>query len=180
MAHFVDILRFGGSAQSHLIYHPSSFFPRSALVNITVDVLGASINVLEAAARFEGFETLIEQFFGEDGVFPDERIMNMFNLKPHEERDKEEKIIQGYLRLGRSINEDINRVESHLNKLHRTVSGGVIKRFSVDSPKTKTKTIIPTNYNRCVHSNIAISTQSKFTSSAPSARSSCDLVSLFF
>ena len=119
-----DILRFGGSAQSHLIYHPSSFFPRSAMLNVTVDVLGASINVLETAARFEGFEVLIEQFFGEDGYLPDDRIMKMFNLKPHEERDKEEKTVNKAPRGRRSlgIHEDINRVEKHLNKLHRTVS----------------------------------------------------------
>lgn len=118
-----DILRFGGSAQSHLIYHPSSFFPRSAMVNVTVDVLGASINVLEAAARFEGFEVLIEQFFGDDGYYPDDRIMKMFNLKPHEERDKEERTVKTLkLRGKRSIHEDLNKVEQHLNKLHRVVS----------------------------------------------------------
>lgn len=93
------------------------------MVNLTVDVLGASINVLEAAARFEGFEILIEQMFGEDGYYPDDRIMKMFNLKPHEERDNVEKLVN-YKRLrGRkSIHEDINKVESHLNKLHRRVS----------------------------------------------------------
>lgn len=123
-----DVLRFGGSAQSHLIYHPNSFFPRSAMVNLTVDVLGASINVLEAAARFEGFEILIEQMFGEDGYYPDDRIMKMFNLKPHEERDKEEKSVRNLpLRRTRSIHDDINKVENHLNKLHRRVSPG--KRF---------------------------------------------------
>ena len=120
-----DILRFGGSAQSHLIYHPNSFFPRSAMVNVTVDVLGASINVLEAAARFEGFEVLIEQMFGDDGYYPDDRIMKMFNLKPHEERDNEEinvKKLRG--KRSASIHEDINKVEKHLNKLHRYVSPG--------------------------------------------------------
>ena len=93
------------------------------MVNLTVDVLGASINVLEAAARFEGFEILIEQMFGEDGYYPDDRIMKMFNLKPHEERDNEERSVENKrLRGGRSINDDINKVENHLNKLHRRVS----------------------------------------------------------
>ena len=120
----VDVLRFGGSAQSHIIFHPSSFFPRSAMLNLTVDVLGASINVLETAARFEGVEILIEQFFGDEGYFPDDRIMKMFNLKPYEERDKEERTVNKVLRRQRSlsIEEDINRVENHLHKLHRTVS----------------------------------------------------------
>ena len=121
--YLTDVLRFGGSAQSHLIYHPTSFFPRSAMVNVTVDVLGASINVLEAGARFEGFEILIEQFFGEDGYFPDDRIMQMFNLKPHEERDKKERTVKtSKLKRKRSLDEDLNKVEHNLNKLHRMVS----------------------------------------------------------
>ena len=93
------------------------------MVNLTVDVLGASINVLEAAARFEGFEILIEQMFGEDGYYPDDRIMKMFNLKPHEDRDNEEKTVDAKrLKLKRSIHDDINKVETHLNRLHARVS----------------------------------------------------------
>ena len=93
------------------------------MVNVTVDVLGASINVLEAGARFEGFEILIEQFFGEDGYFPDDRIMQMFNLKPHEERDKKERTVKTWkLKRKRSLDEDLNKVEHNLNKLHRVVS----------------------------------------------------------
>ena len=155
-----DVLRFGGSAQSHLIYHPNSFFPRSAMVNLTVDVLGASINVLEAAARFEGFEILIEQMFGEDGYYPDDRIMKMFNLKPHEERDNEEKSVD-YKRLRgkRSIQDDINKVENHLNRLHRTVSPektllalgntGEIKRLSMLC-NTSLKRLRSNNYHNMV------------------------------
>lgn len=117
---FLDILRAGGSVQGHVIYHPNSYFPRSTHVNLTVDVLGASINVLEAAARFEGFEILIEQFFGRDGYYPDDRIMDMFNnLKPHDQRGEEEKPIRGK----RSIDDlRMNRVETHLNEIHAKVN----------------------------------------------------------
>ena len=92
------------------------------MLNLTVDVLGASINVLETAARFEGVEILIEQFFGDEGYFPDERIMKMFNLQPHEERDNVERTVNRRLRrrsLG--IHEDINRVQNNLNLIHRAV-----------------------------------------------------------
>ena len=66
---------------------------------------------------------LIEQFFGEDGYFPDDRIMQMFNLKPHEERDKEERTVKTLKhKQKRSLNEDLNKVEHNLNKLHRMVS----------------------------------------------------------
>ena len=118
-----DALRFGGSAQSHLIFHPTSFFPRSAMLNLTVDILGASINLLETAARFEGVEILIERFFGDEGYFPDDRIMKMFNLKPHNERDHVEKTVNRRLRRRRSlgIHDDINRIENHLIDLHKAV-----------------------------------------------------------
>jgi len=118
-SYYNDLLGAGGSVQGHLIYHPNSYFPRSTKVNVTVDVLGASINLLEAAARFEGFETLIEQYFGEDGYYPDKRIMQMFNLVPHEERSSEETKIDNKIRGRRSIVDDINKVEPNLDKLNR-------------------------------------------------------------
>jgi len=118
-SYYNELLGAGGSMQGHLVYHPNSFFPRSTQVNMTVDVLGASINLLEAAARFEGFETLIEQYFGEDGIYPDNRIMDMFNLKPHEARSEEEQELPNKVRGRRSIVDDINKVEPQLEKMNR-------------------------------------------------------------
>lgn len=43
------------------------------------------MNLLETAARFEGFETLIEQMFGPDGYFPDDRLMQLLKIKPTDE-----------------------------------------------------------------------------------------------
>lgn len=93
------------------------------MLNLTVDILGASINLLETAARFEGVEILIERFFGDEGYFPDDRIMKMFNLKPHNERDHVEKTVNRRLRRRRSlgIHDDINRIENHLIDLHKAV-----------------------------------------------------------
>lgn len=102
---------------------------------MTVDVLGASINLLEAAARFEGFETLIEQYFGEDGIYPDNRIMEMFNLRPHEERSEKEQQLNNKVRGRRSIEDDIDRVEPQLKKLNRKVE----YFFSIDDWKAKWK-----------------------------------------
>lgn len=67
-----------------MIFHQDSYFPRSAKFNLTVDMLGASVNLIETAARFEGFEGLIEQMFGPDGHFPDERLMELLNIKTNE------------------------------------------------------------------------------------------------
>jgi hypothetical protein len=105
-----------------VIYHPNSYLPRSTHLNVTVDVLGASINVLEAAARFEDFELLIEQFFGPTGYYQDNRIMDIFNLKPHENRNSDEQSTNvAPIRGRRCINHDINRVEPHHNELNEKV-----------------------------------------------------------
>ena len=102
----------GGSTQSQVIFHPESYFPRSAKFNFTVDVLGASVNLLETAARFEGFETLIEQMFGPEGYFPDDRLMQLLKIKPTEALDRGK----------RSPNEvEMNEIKSNLEKLQDKV-----------------------------------------------------------
>ena len=100
----------GGSSQAQLIFHPNSYFPRSAKFNLTVDVFGASINLLETAARFEGFESLIEQMFGAEGYFPDERIMKLLKQDDKVRRSTP------------SINEDeTNEIKRNLEELHDKV-----------------------------------------------------------
>ena len=39
------------------------------MVNLTVNLFGESLNLLEVGARAEGFENMIEDFFGPDGYF---------------------------------------------------------------------------------------------------------------
>lgn len=65
---------------------------------------------------------MIELYFGEDGYYPDKRIMEMFNLKPHEERPNEEQKLDNKIRGRRSIVDDINKVEPQLENLKRKVS----------------------------------------------------------
>lgn len=102
----------GGSTQSQVVFHPDSYFPRSAKFNFTVDVLGASVNLLETAARFEGFETLVEQMFGPEGYFPDDRLMQLLKIKPTE----------AMARGKRSADEvEMNEIKSNLEKLQDKV-----------------------------------------------------------
>ena len=39
------------------------------MVNLTVNLFGESLNLFEVGARAEGFESMIEDFFGPDGYF---------------------------------------------------------------------------------------------------------------
>ncbi|XP_076462150.1 uncharacterized protein LOC143294657 [Babylonia areolata] len=65
---FLQLINSGGQAESNVIFSPQSPVPRSASLNLTVDVLGHSINLLEVGGRLEGVEYLVEslqaRFFG--------------------------------------------------------------------------------------------------------------------
>lgn len=45
---FSELLNIGAHLEAHLIYSPQSFIPRSAMVNLTTDLFGQTINLLEA------------------------------------------------------------------------------------------------------------------------------------
>ena len=52
----------------------------SAFFNLTANVMGVPIHVVEAAVMVEGLETVLEDVFGPEGVLPDTTIFNLFNF----------------------------------------------------------------------------------------------------
>ena len=62
---FSQLLNAGGMAESNLIWSENSFVPRSASLNLTVDVFGESVNLLEIGARVQGLEKTLEKIFAE-------------------------------------------------------------------------------------------------------------------
>ena len=67
-------LNAGGSVESNIIFSSQSYLPRSASLNLTLDLFGESVNLFELGARLEGFESLVESFFGPNGIYPDDTI----------------------------------------------------------------------------------------------------------
>ena len=67
----------GGSAESNIIFSSQSYLPRSATLNLTLDLFGQSVNLLELGARLEGFESTVESLFGPNGLFPDDTIQKV-------------------------------------------------------------------------------------------------------
>jgi len=61
--------------------------PRSAAVNLTVDVFGQSVNLLEAGARAEGFEDTVEELFGPEGVFKEDTLQKILRGMRREKRE---------------------------------------------------------------------------------------------
>lgn len=74
---FFDKMNAGVTAESNVIFSPQSYLPRSANINLTVDVFGESVNLFEVGARVEGFESVVEGLFASSGAFPDEGVKSM-------------------------------------------------------------------------------------------------------
>lgn len=57
----------GASYDSNVIFSTSSYIPRTAMLNLTVNLFGESTNLFEMTGRMEGFEHFFESMFGPKG-----------------------------------------------------------------------------------------------------------------
>ncbi len=65
LSYFSDLINAGGQIDSNLIWSQNSFVPRSAMVNLTLNAFGESINLLELGGRVQGLERMLERMFRE-------------------------------------------------------------------------------------------------------------------
>uniref|UniRef100_A0A1C9ZV19 Apolipophorin long isoform n=1 Tax=Uroteuthis edulis TaxID=55720 RepID=A0A1C9ZV19_9MOLL len=65
---FFDSINTGAKVDSNVIFSQKSFIPRSANLNLTIDLFGHAINFLEFGGRVQGTETILENFFGASGT----------------------------------------------------------------------------------------------------------------
>jgi hypothetical protein len=61
---FSELLNVGGTVESNLIWSGQSFVPRSASLNLTVDMFGRSVNLFEVGGRIQGAEDILERLLG--------------------------------------------------------------------------------------------------------------------
>ncbi|VVC87834.1 unnamed protein product [Leptidea sinapis] len=78
---FFDQYNAGGNYEANVIFSPDSYIPRSVAVNLTVDMFGESINLLEIKARGEGFERYFESIFGTNGPFNKDEAVEKISKK---------------------------------------------------------------------------------------------------
>ena len=81
---FIEKLNTGAKLEGDLIWSSKSFIPRSAMVNLTVDLFGHSVNLFELGGRVEGLEYFMESFFGPNGYFSEntpEKMVDVTNAK---------------------------------------------------------------------------------------------------
>lgn len=60
---FSDMLNSGAVMESNIIWSGESFVPRSASLNLTVDLFGHSVNFLEVGGRVEGMNRVLQKVF---------------------------------------------------------------------------------------------------------------------
>lgn len=93
-SHYSQELNMGGMLDSNLIWSPESFVPRSVSANLSVELFGHSVNLLEIGGRAEGLDYLLESYFGPSGYFkdrtinPDEKDCSDIKMKKLEKIDR--------------------------------------------------------------------------------------------
>ncbi|XP_062612312.1 LOW QUALITY PROTEIN: uncharacterized protein LOC134274081 [Saccostrea cucullata] len=93
-SHYSQDLNMGGMLDSNLIWSPESFIPRSVSANLSVEMFGHSVNLLEIGGRAEGLDYLLESYFGPSGYFkdgtitPDEKDHKEIKMKKLQKIDK--------------------------------------------------------------------------------------------
>ncbi|XP_068239150.1 uncharacterized protein [Palaemon carinicauda] len=93
---FMNELNIGASLESNVIFNSKSYLPRSAMLNLTLDLFGESINFFEIGGRIDGFEAYIERFFGSNGYFPEEHIEQVLkNMRSNS--NAESTTLEGFL-----------------------------------------------------------------------------------
>ena len=65
---FSTMLNVGASVESNLIFSTKSWIPRSASVDLTVDMFGQSVNLIEMGGRVEGADKVLERMFANKDV----------------------------------------------------------------------------------------------------------------
>lgn len=93
---FSEMLNTGAVVEGNLIWSQKSFVPRSAMMNLTIDLFGQSVNLLEVGGRVEGVERLLETFFGPNGYFPESSVGDMLKRSKTTSDDKINRIDQEF------------------------------------------------------------------------------------
>ena len=82
-SYYSSELQVGATTDGQLVFSQDSYLPRSAMINLTANVFGENLNLLEMGTRLEGFESLFEDLFGPDGYFREDSLHKLLqSLRP--------------------------------------------------------------------------------------------------
>ncbi|XP_050357243.1 apolipophorins [Nymphalis io] len=83
MSYNVDVLGAGGNVEQAVIFSQDSFLPRSVSLNLTAEVFGHNVNILEVGGRQGNLDRVVEHFLGPKSFLrtqkPQEIYDNLYN-----------------------------------------------------------------------------------------------------
>ncbi|XP_045779870.1 apolipophorins [Maniola jurtina] len=110
MSYNVDALGVGGNVEQSVIYSQDSFIPRSVSLNLTAEVFGHNVNILEVGGRQGNLDRVVEHFLGPRGLFRTKEPQELFDElknKMSESAQKAEKSVRGR----RSIKSEVDNFD---------------------------------------------------------------------
>jgi hypothetical protein len=130
---YSEIYNIGGTVDSNIIFSSASYVPRSVNLNLTMNLFGQSLNLLEVGGRAQGMEQMLERYFGpgkefeaamkrdKRAVIRDEVISNIDRKFP-KERDTTQlsyylRVFGNEIRSGDIYNIDVEGVKNRFNFL---------------------------------------------------------------
>lgn len=102
LSYKIDSLGLGSTVDSNVIYSQNSFVPRSANLNMTVELFGKNFNFLELNTRVENLDRLLEHYLGPKGKIWENDLEEDLKSRANEvnklrkyARERFEKVVRG-------------------------------------------------------------------------------------
>ncbi|KAL0810218.1 hypothetical protein ABMA28_011000 [Loxostege sticticalis] len=110
----VDALGVGGNVEQTVIYSQDSFLPRSASLNLTAELFGHSLNILEVGGRQGNLDRVAEHILGPKSLFRTKQPQEIYDelQKTYYDTKKE---TEAHLSRGRrSVKTEVDNFDKHL------------------------------------------------------------------
>ncbi|XP_043918557.1 apolipoprotein B-100 [Protopterus annectens] len=66
------------TVEGNLIFDPSGYMPREAMLETTLSIFGYSFDMFELGLEGQGFEPTLEALFGQEGLFPNSVLKTLY------------------------------------------------------------------------------------------------------
>ncbi|XP_065673744.1 uncharacterized protein LOC100199505 isoform X2 [Hydra vulgaris] len=143
---YFQSIKSGAAIETHVIFNHENYFPQSAFFDLTANVLGVPVSLLETNIGIEGMEDLLEQAAGNDGFLSKNNfVFSLFNFNITAEKlrdlaqQREPSVVRN--RRATGANEDsITELHKKVNRKNKLpnghlsfkVMGQEIRTFSYD------------------------------------------------
>ncbi|CAH2060387.1 unnamed protein product, partial [Iphiclides podalirius] len=107
----IDALGAGGNVEEMIIYSQDSFLPRSASLNLTAEVFGHNLNILEVGGRQGNLDRVIEHFLGPKGFLRSNKPQDIYDSLVERVQKSKQKVEQGLVRRRRSIQSEVDNFD---------------------------------------------------------------------